>query len=350
MVLRKHNLSPYLRTIAKRLFGRITRVESTKTMLEQNKHHETQSPTIQLLKIGATVLASTLLTADLLGHPNRAAKLRTETELCTNDLIDADQTLIWFVGCTQDGQDAYEQLQERIPNVNIIAPRLPEISPSGAIDKKEVCAKVMGQLAATRARHPVIIAESRGALDAVQLVQTAYETGTANAIGCFGRVVFNASPHDGEDITRSRNLLLDGAIGLQYFATADRIKQYVMRRTGHASGAELPITKIVAEGRSIRHAPAVNPIPAVVDELIYVRGAYGDPTIHTAQAAQKYERDAPAGTFREYIDESRSTGMHIGGGERFDLLLDLAGINRPETNLQPQASPQLVWHQTAFAA
>lgn len=298
-------------------------------MLEQNKQFETHKPSGLLINSGIVALAGVAMVADFLTGRRNEHSRRSETELCNNGLIDADQTVIYLAGCTQDGQDSYRAVLERTKGVNVLTPRLPDYCPSGTIDELDVCNRIISRLVETRAHKPVIIADSRGAIDAVRLIQHAHETGAAEAFGNFGKVIFNASPHDGSDITRSRNMLLDSAIMLQHFATPERIKSPIMKRAGRGSVASAPLTKIVAEGRSIRKAPAVNPIPAIIDELIYVRGPHNDPTVKSRQAAEKYRVDAPAGTFREFIDESRQPGTHIGDSGRFDLLLELAGIRQP---------------------
>lgn len=309
-------------------------------MLEQNKYIETNFPAANLLKLGGAVLAGALVATDIVKGIHDASERRDYTELCSNDLVDADQTVVWLVGCSQDGKDAYKQLVAKTSGVNIIVPRLPERSANGSVNGREIGKLVLDKLLETGAKKPKIIADSRGALDAILLTQMAHESGASDQFGGFSEVIFNASPHDGNDITPSRNRLLNGAIGLQYSSIAEHIKQRIMKGSSHKSIGKAPMTKIVAEGRSIRQAPAFNHIPPVMEKLIYVRGQYHDSTVYAAQAAEKYRVEAPAGTFQEYIDYSREPGTHIGGRERFDLLLELAGITRPAVQeAQPIESP-----------
>ncbi len=312
-------------------------------MFEQNKNFEVNSSSAHLLKLGGAVLAGALLATDFAKGYYEASQRRTNTELCANNLMNADRTLLWEVGCAQEGKEAYSQLVQRTSGVNIIATRLPEKSPSGTIDEDEASMVTLEKLLETGAWHPDIVAESRAALNVVRLLQVAHRTGIAEQLGGFGTVVFNASPHDGNDITPSRSRWLNGAIGLQYSATAERLKQRVLQGTTHSSLGRTPLTKTAAEGRSIRRAPAVNPIPPIIDKLIYVRGQYHDPTVYAAQAAEKWRADAPAGTFEEYIDLSRTVGTHIGNGERFDLLLELVGVV-PNTATEEPLAEEVTIH------
>lgn len=342
MTLNEHSIRLFWhKHLAMLLFRRITEDRTPATMSELNKHIETiKAP---LFAAGVLALGAAVVNEYIEGGRNIATR-RTATELCTNDLVGAEATVIGFAGCMQKGEDTFDALRERTEGVNIIVPSLPEYRPDGRIDEEALCMKIIDRLIATKSHKPHIIADSRGILDAKKLIHFAHDTGASREFGGFGTVIANASPHDGEDITRSRNLLLNGAITFQHFRAPERIKPTFMKLARHAASADAPFTKIAVEGLSIRQAPKVDRLPAIIDEFIYIHGLH-DPTVLTKQAVKKFQLDAPEGTFREYIDSSRGKGHHIGGMERFDLMLNLAGVEViapqqlvvPQFELQPAA-------------
>jgi hypothetical protein len=308
--------------IVKVFAGRIT-IFRGKTMFE-NKHEIQKDP---LLLIGGVALvAGAAVLHDYIKGGREIAQLRTETELLTHEVMDADQTVIQFVGCMQDAKDTDEELSPLIPGVNLIVVRLPQTTPDGKIDHDGVSAQIVEQLIKTRAHKPVILADSKGAQDAVKLLQFVDHMGMNELFDGFGKVVFNASPHDGEDITDSRQRLLMVAKALKHFAFANHVKPYFMQRAGYNSSAAASLSEIVLAGRDIQRSRAVNPLPNNFEELIYIRGEFGDPTVFTAQAAEKFSVDTPLGKFTEYIDYSRQSGTHIGGRERFYLMLEQARV------------------------
>lgn len=344
MMLRKHNRLPYLQTIAKRLLERITgiRHKKTKSMQNPNAHGESQkNPGLVLASIAVAAGAAVL--HDYLKGGREIAALRTETELLTNPVIDAEQTVIWFVGCMQDGKDAYDNLTPITNGINLIVPRLPQTSHDGKIDQNDMCEKIVDQLLTTRAKRPVLIGDSRGVLDAIALMQYVDRMGLRDKFDGFGKVIGNASPHDGEDITDSRRRLLLGAKILEHFSTPNRIKPFFMRKFGHGSSAEATLSETVLAGRNIQQARAVNPIPALFEEFIYVHGPYNDdPTVRRKEAAEKFRQDTPLGLFREYIDHTRKPGAHIGNRERYASMLNIAEIL--PTVLVNQAPDEVIVH------
>ena len=292
-------------------------------MLE-NKHELQKDP---LLLVGAAALMMGMaIMRDYIKGGQEIASLDTEARLLTHEVMDAGQTVIQFVGCMQDAEVTDEELAPLVPGVNLIVVKLPQMTPDGTIDHDSVSAKIVKQLVKTHAWKPAITADSKGAQDAVELFQYVDRMGLNELFGGFGKVVFNASPHDGEDIKESRQWQLALAEKIKHFRSANRARRFVMRLAGHDSPESVSLSEIVLAGRDVQRAAPVNPLPDNFEELTYIRGQYGDPTVYTAQAAQKFEADTPVGKFKEYVDLSRPVGTHVGGQERYDLMLEQAGI------------------------
>ena len=329
MVLQKHNRIQHLQALAKHLFGRITGYRHIKTKVMQNPStHGESLRNPGLLLASAAALAGAAILHDYIKGGRENAELRTETELLTNPVIDAEHTVIWLVGCMQKGEEAFDNLMQipEMEDTNLIVPCRPQVSQDGKLDQDAMCKKIVDQLIATEAKRVVIAADSRGALDAVDLTQYIDRNGLADVLGEFEIMLFNASPHDGQDITDSRKWLLRGAKALQHFSFANHIKPYFMQKAGHGSSAEATLSETVLAGRNIEQAPAVNPLPPVFKKLLYIRGQGPDPTVRTKEASEKYRQDTPVNRFEEHIDLLRKPGTHIGGRGRYRFLLELAEV------------------------
>ena len=315
--------------------------------MHENKHETLNNPGMMVASAAALIGATVLHNYWQGGRENAA--LRTETELLTNEVMNAEFTVVCSVGCMQSAKQTFEYLVERFPDVNLIVPQLPQFSPNGRIDRKPMCKQVANQLIRTGARKPILWGDSKGTLDNIEVVQYCDETGVTEEIDGFGRIIANASPHDGEDITDSRRRLLLGAKIFQHFSAPNHMKPFFMRLAGHQSSAAATLSETVLAGRDIQKAPAFNKIPATFEQFIYVRGPHEDPTVHTKAASAKFRQEMLPALFREYIDGTRGPGAHIGNNERYDLLATLAGVPMKTAMQEPQYEEEIIYLQPQAA-
>ena len=266
----------------------------------------------------AVALGTTALTLDHFFGIHESHSRRNNPEFyAVRPGVRALGALAILPGCQTDGENYFETIRSRLPDRTVVGVDYPK----HGFDIEQVCEGLADNLLRARVEHPSLLCQSMGGMVMRQFMQYADQTGLAERVGGFGTVVLDSSPFDSSDIRTSYQVLLTAASAGHYSWAADHLKRKVYSSL-RGSGANAHLDTIYGEGRYMKRMHDDQPLPAIMDRVIYVHGPY-DPVINSDQAVVKYEAVAPADTFLRIVDERRPASSHTAGGPHLDTLLKL---------------------------
>ncbi len=267
----------------------------------------------------AVALGTTALTLDHFFGIHESHSRRHSPEFYTDSpRTRALGALAILPGCQTDGENYFQMVRSRMSGSTVIGVDYPK----HGFDIEQVCEGLADSFLQARVEHPSLLCQSMGGMVMRQFMQYADQTGLADRVGGFGTVVLDSSPFDSSDIRTSYQVLLTAASAGHYSWAADHLKRRVYSSL-RGSGANAHLDTIYSEGRYMKRMHDDQPLPAIMERVVYVHGPY-DPVINSDQAAAKYEAVAPTSTFMRIIDE-RPMSSHTASGPHLDTLLELAG-------------------------
>lgn len=282
----------------------------------------------------AVALGTTALTLDHFFGAHESRSRRHDPEFyAARPNIRALGALAILPGCQTDGQQYFQAVRARLPEATLVGLDYPK----HGFDIEQVCEGLADNLIRARAEHPSLLCQSMGGMVMRQFMQYADQTGLADRVGGFGTVVLDSSPFDSSDIRTSYQVLLTAASTGRYSWAADHLKRKIYDSV-RGSEANAHLDTIYSEGRYMKQMHDTQPLPAIMDRVVYVHGTH-DPVINSNQAALKYETVAPKSTFTKIVDEARESPSHTASGPHLDTLLELTALQAIEQEMPLQRVP-----------
>lgn len=290
-------------------------LSSTQTRPEIQNGHGMAHATAMALAFG------TALTIDHLAGAHGNATRQSNPEFHVQPSERARQTLGVLPGCQSDGKLFFNELSPLVRNANLVVAEYPQ----HGFNVEAVCEGLGKALVAQRKERPSLLCESIGGMVMNHFLRYAHETGVAEKLGGFGKIVLDSSPFDIHDVgLRYRGLLLGARLAKSSWST-NYLKPHVTRAFGTHSWDETHVGAIWGQARFMHSHQPTEQLPDIMDSLIIVQGP-ADHIINTEVAAGKYLSIAPEGKGHLFTDYSRKPHTHCANTSQLPYLIRKAGI------------------------
>lgn len=330
MMLRKHNCLPYLRTIAKRLFGRITgaRYVKSKTMQNKNDYGETLRQhilTAGIISAVGALAAGAIKFDQYLGTREVAEDTQAEPEMAFHHKPDNDRTLVLLGGLCMNTADLAKNCRSQLAEgVSLITPIYPETG----FNPQIIFEKTYQKLEETNPKEVFVLGISMGGPMNWDLLAYGLKTGRQELVEKVSGWGMAGSPMDKKAIRFGPRTLVD-MVHRRGYSYALNHSRPLLRRWNLDSIANAPSTKIVPQCMYLAGEHAGR-LPISLKRVVYMRGMLPDTVVDEDRSITILEQKLGL-TVEKVVNEAWTKRDHARTGkESLRFMLSQFGIAKPK--------------------